>query len=150
MVPAPPEDIQCRFLVVRQNCAAHIWCWPTSVVMMQSRPPSLSRRSSTCCARRPPFLAYFSGYDLRQVAICFSHSPESHLSTSGSRSSITRRASPSRLTSGRTILLNSAGSMSMWILAASGQNSDSLPVMRSSQRAPMAMIRSQWVTALLA
>ena len=75
MVPAPPDDIQCRFLVVRQNCAAHIWCWPTSVVMMQSRPPSLSRRSSTCCARRPPFLAYFSGYCLRQAAICFSHSP---------------------------------------------------------------------------
>ena len=77
MVPAPPEDIQCRFLVVRQNCAAHIWCWPTSVVMMQSRPPSLSSRSSTCCALRPPFLAYLSGYCLRQAAICLSHSLES-------------------------------------------------------------------------
>ena len=40
-----------------------------------------------------------SGYCLRQAAICFSHSLESHLSTSGSRSSTTRRASPSRLTS---------------------------------------------------
>ena len=47
-------------------------------------------------------------------------------------------------TSGRTILLNSAASMSMWILVAPTQNSDSLPVMRSSQRAPIAMIRSQF------
>ncbi len=59
-------------------------------------------------------------------------------------------ASPASETSGRTILLNSATSMSTWILVAPTQNSDSLPVMRSSQRAPMAMIRSQFMTALLA
>ena len=53
-------------------------------------------------------------------------------------------------TSGRTILSNSATSMSMWIFVAPTQNSLSLPVMRSSQRAPIAMIMSQSVTALLA
>ena len=71
-------------------------------------------------------------------------------STNGIRSSTTNRASPQRLTSGRTILPNSAGSMSMWIFTASRQNSSSLPVMRSSQRAPIAMMRSQPSTARLA
>jgi hypothetical protein len=36
----------------------------------------------------------------------------------------------------------SAGSISMWMNLARGANSDSLPVMRSSKRAPTATIRS--------
>ena len=32
IVPAPPLVIQCRALRARQNCPAHIWCCPTSVV----------------------------------------------------------------------------------------------------------------------
>ena len=55
IVPAPPLEIQWRLLRARQNCAAHIWCWPTSVVMIASPCVIASSRSSTCCARRPPF-----------------------------------------------------------------------------------------------
>ena len=33
MVPSPPEVIQRLGSSKRKNCAAHIWCWPTSVVM---------------------------------------------------------------------------------------------------------------------
>ena len=112
-VPAPPLEIQWRCFVVRQNCAAHIWCWPTSVVMMQSRPPSLSSRSTTYCARRPPFLAYFSGYCLRQPAISLSQSAVSRGPTSGTSASMASRASAAMVTSGRTTLLNSATSMSI-------------------------------------
>ena len=36
----------------------------------------------------------------------------------------------------------SAGSTSMWMNFACGANSDSLPVMRSSKRAPMQQMRS--------
>src|SRR5207302_10055929 len=32
MVPRPPELIQRRGLSNLYNCAAHIWCWPTSEV----------------------------------------------------------------------------------------------------------------------
>ncbi len=72
---------------------------------------------------------------LAPAAHCFSHSAVSAISTSGIRSSITSRASPWIATSGRMILSNSAASMSMWILTASRQKSETRPVMRSSQRA---------------
>ena len=70
-------------------------------------------------------------------------------STSGRRSSITRRASPARHTSGCSTLPNSATSMSTWIFTASLQKTESLPVMRSSQREPMDMMRSQSVDRLV-
>src|SRR2546425_8879385 len=38
-----------------------------------------------------------------------------------------------------TFLRMDVGSMSMWMTLASGQNSDTLPVTRSSNRAPIAM-----------
>jgi hypothetical protein len=41
-----------------------------------------------------------------------------------------------------TFLEISAGSMSMWMNLARGANSESLPVIRSSNRAPMATMRS--------
>ena len=44
----------------------------------------------------------------------------------------------------------SAGSMSMWMNLALGANSASLPVMRSSKRAPIATIRSALSIAQLA
>ena len=77
------------------------------------------------------------------LAHCRSQSAVSAISTCGIRSSITRRASPWIETSGLTILSNSAASMSTWIFTASVQKSERRPVMRSSQRAPIAMMRSQ-------
>ena len=38
MVPAPPEVSQRRGRSKRRYCAAHIWCWPTSVETIASRP----------------------------------------------------------------------------------------------------------------
>ena len=52
------------------------------------------------------------------------------------------RASPTIGMWAGTFLEISAGSMSMWMNLARGANSDSLPVIRSSKRAPMATIRS--------
>ena len=52
------------------------------------------------------------------------------------------RASPTIGMWAGTFLEISAGSMSMWMNFACGANSDSLPVMRSSNRAPTAQIRS--------
>ena len=52
------------------------------------------------------------------------------------------RASPTIGMWAGTFLEISAGSMSMWMNFARGANSDSLPVMRSSKRAPIATIRS--------
>ena len=42
------------------------------------------------------------------------------------------------------------GSTSMWITCASGAKASSLPVTRSSKRAPTAISRSQWETAIFA
>ena len=52
------------------------------------------------------------------------------------------RASPTIGMCAGTFLEISAGSMSMWMNLARGANSESLPVTRSSKRAPMATIRS--------
>ena len=63
------------------------------------------------------------------------------------RYSVTRRASmffasPTIGMCAGTFLEISAGSMSMWMNFARGANSESLPVIRSSNRAPTATIRS--------
>ena len=51
-------------------------------------------------------------------------------------SSMTRRQSPTIGTSGRRTLPSSAGSMSTWMILASGANASTLPVIRSSKRLP--------------
>ena len=65
-------------------------------------------------------------------------------------SSITNRQSPTIGTSGRRTLPCSAGSMSTWIILASGANPDTLPVTRSSKREPSAMSRSAFCIAVTA
>ena len=35
MVPKPPEVMNCPGWSKWKCCAAHTWCWPTSVVMME-------------------------------------------------------------------------------------------------------------------
>ena len=52
------------------------------------------------------------------------------------------RASPTIGMCAGTFLEISAGSTSMWMNFARGANSESLPVMRSSKRAPTATMRS--------
>ena len=49
MEPRPPELIQRRGSLKRMNCAAHIWCWPTSVVTMASPPEMRSISAIRCC-----------------------------------------------------------------------------------------------------
>ena len=49
--PRPPEVIQVRGLVNLVHCAAHIWCWPTPVVMMNSPLVSFENWSMTYCGR---------------------------------------------------------------------------------------------------
>ena len=63
---------------------------------------------------------------------------------------ITWRQSPTIGTSGRRTLPCSAGSMSTWMIFASGANVDTLPVMRSSKRAPSVISRSAFCSAVIA
>ena len=56
--------------------------------------------------------------------------------------SMTSRQSPTIGTSGRRTLPSSAGSMSTWMILASGAKVETLPVTRSSKRLPSAMSRS--------
>ena len=50
MVPSPPEVIQRLGLSNLRNWAAHIWCWPTSVVKKTSLSAvSAWSRSSAYC-----------------------------------------------------------------------------------------------------
>ena len=117
---------------------------------MAFEPVKRSNSAKTCCARKPPRLGYFSGYFFFHSEILLSHSFVSSFLTSGISSSRTLAASPFTLISGWIIFPNSAGSMSICIFVAFRQNSLTLPVIRSSQRAPIAIIRSHSTTALLA
>ena len=49
MEPRPPELIHRRGSLKRMNCAAHIWCWPTSLVTMASPPERRSISAIRCC-----------------------------------------------------------------------------------------------------
>ena len=49
MEPRPPELIHRRGSLKRMNCAAHIWCWPTSVVTMALPPERRSISAIRCC-----------------------------------------------------------------------------------------------------
>ena len=65
-------------------------------------------------------------------------------------SSITSRQSPTIGTSGRRTLPSSAGSMSTWMIFASGANAPTLPVTRSSKREPSAISKSAFCIAVTA
>ena len=60
------------------------------------------------------------------------------------------RASPTTGMSTLMLLLIDVGSMSTWMILAPGANASIRPVMRSSNRAPTAMIRSESITAQFA
>ena len=62
----------------------------------------------------------------------------------------TSRSSPTIGTSAVRFLEISAGSMSMWMTFAPGANASSLPVTRSSKRAPTVISRSERCSAQLA
>ena len=63
---------------------------------------------------------------------------------------MTSLQSPTIGTSAYRFLLISAGSMSAWMTLASGAKVDSCPVTRSSNRAPSAMMRSDFCSAVTA
>ena len=47
--PSPPEVSHSRGSLKRMNCAAHIWCWPTSVATMALPPEMRSISAIRCC-----------------------------------------------------------------------------------------------------
>ena len=49
MEPRPPELIHSRGSLKRMNCAAHIWCWPTSEVTIAWPPERRSISAIRCC-----------------------------------------------------------------------------------------------------
>ncbi|MNS72823.1 hypothetical protein D3C72_1062430 [compost metagenome] len=156
MVPAPPEVSQWRGLSKRRYCAAHIWCWPTSVETIASR-PAMARCSDDmrCCGR----ISSVDGVKARQSSArqrsmrAHHGASRSGANASGSNPSSASTMAPQSPTIGTstcTTLLMLPGSMSMWILRACGQNSSSLPVTRSSKRAPTHTTRSASCIARLA
>ena len=54
MVPAPPELIQVPGSSNSQNCAAHIWCWPTPAATMVPGAAAPAMDSMTCWGRSGP------------------------------------------------------------------------------------------------
>ena len=63
---------------------------------------------------------------------------------------MTSRQSPTMATSGWRTLPSSAGSMSTWMILASGAKASTLPVTRSSKREPRATSRSARCMAVTA
>ncbi len=51
MVPSPPEVIMVRGCMNVKNCAAHIWCCPTSVTTMAFPPVASPIARITCWVR---------------------------------------------------------------------------------------------------
>jgi hypothetical protein len=159
--PSPPEVSHRRGWLKRMNCAAHIWCWPTSVVTMASPLEIRSTSNITCCGLISfTESAGLSGCSSFQVRICRHQARRPSLlraDISGAISSSTfttlrstRLASPTMGRSGARFLPISAGSMSMWITLACGAKAASRPVTRSSKRTPTAISRSAAVIAMFA
>ena len=156
MVPAPPEVSQRRGRSMARCCAAHIWCWPTSVDTMASRPASWARTARiSCCG----WMVVSPGVKARQSAArqrsMRDHQGASRVAGSAGGSnavsaSSTAPQSPASATSTAITLPILPGWISIWILRAPGAKSLSRPVMRSSKRAPTQMIRSAWCMARLA
>jgi hypothetical protein len=93
----------------------------------------------------------------RQPSICSHHGANASVRgslvfdrQSRTISSSTSPQSPTIGRSMRTFLLIEDGSISTWILVDPGENASMRPVMRSSKRAPMLIIRSQSCIAMLA
>ena len=162
MVPSPPEVIQRLGFSKPRYCAAHIWCWPTSVEIRTSSRCWVSscRRLSACWGRisASPFSCVKPRQSTPRHWLICSHQPLSSPASMFSAferhnrimSSSTCPASPTIGISTTTFLLIDEGSISTWILVELGENSSSLPVMRSSKRAPIFSITSQLYMARLA
>src|SRR3546814_5255742 len=69
MVPRPPLVSQRLGAEKPKCCAAHIWCWPTSVVMIGSRPRVASNSAFTArCGMISASDSFFSGKSRQRVA----------------------------------------------------------------------------------
>ena len=141
------------------NCDAHIWCCPTPATYSASGPAIAPIREMTRCGDTSPSggSPYPSGY-VPRIWSSQAHQPSrsgrrpsaaSPCSTATS-SAITSRQSPTIGTSATRFLEISAGSMSAWTTSAFGANVESLPVTRSSKRAPRLTIRSAFCRAVTA
>ena len=133
MVPSPPEVIQRFGCSKPKYCAAHIWCWPTSVVMKVSRPrlagdlvQPLHRVLRLDDAARPGRIAGSASRARTRSAATSRPSPRGPAAALSSfQASIsaasTRAASPTIGTSTLTFLLIEDGSMSAWIFFEPGR-----------------------------
>ena len=130
-------------------CIAHIWCWPTPVVQITSSRSAVSR----CSVSRTRW-----GLSSSPVAVAEREllAPRLELAQPGlrprrrQRAQLTRRSSASTCFSGPTTGTSawrsfpiSAASTSRWTTVAPGAKAESLPVTRSSKRAPTATSTSQ-------
>ena len=146
MVPAPPDESQWRLLAWSAELRRpHLVLADVGGRRSRRASVSSSSRSSTCCARRPPFFGVLERELLAPaVALREPRGGVAAGSTSGSRSSITSRASPTKRHVGADHLVELGRiDVDVDLHRVRAELVDSLPVMRSSQRAPIAMIRSQ-------
>ena len=127
MVPAPPELIQVPGSSKCQNCAAHIWCWPTPEVTIVPGRRGLRDRGDDVLG---PQRALGAVARRRRAGSARATRPGCAHHASRSRGDRARAASRARsavatslwiATSGRRTLPNSARSMSTWMTLADGR-----------------------------
>ena len=153
IVPNPPDVIHWFGFSKPKYCAAHIWCWPTSVQIKRSLRclVSSSKRASACCGLIVlPFCSNFRQFTFCQSSISAHHFCRPLAFTLRPRdfqilsiSSKTWPTSPMMGISTWITLLIEDGSISICAFFDFGLNASRRPVIRSSKRAPMLIIRSQ-------
>ena len=159
IVPRPPDEIHWCGWWNSMSCVAHIWCWPTPETQIVFGSASAESCCTTHCGASVPSVgsSYATGYCSTHLSSNFHHVVRSGLpyslcscSICGINACSTVFTSPTIGTSATRFLPISAGSMSMWITRAPGAKASSLPVTRSSKRAPIATSRSERCTAPVA
>ena len=152
IVPRPPEERKLRGFSCVKNWQDHIWFWPTSVATITSPFVSRSTVARTDCGMIAPEgdSSQENGSSFFHCWHSATHAAWSALFTCGSRSRSTGLMSPTTGRSQRTLLAIDVGSTSTCTIFACGANSLTLPVTRSSKRAPIASSTSHASSALLA
>ena len=152
IAPSPDEQSHLNGSLKSQNCAAHIWCWPTPTETIASSSASLFN-SAIKCWGTISFLcrSYVRGNSFFHLPTCLIQGPIFFLGSILSFIIFSAcLTSPCMGISISIFLFISDASISTCINLAPLQNSANLPVTRSSKRTPSAIIRSAWFMAIFA
>ena len=156
MAPKPPELIHLLGYLYLYSWAAHIWCCPTSEVINASPLVTSYNLSTTNCGLIIlSSCLYENEFFFLHVSISFHHNSMFGCSSLFSLILFIKRlntffTSPITERSTRIFLEIEDGSISIWIFLEFGLNISNLPVILSSNLAPIAIIKSQSCIAIFA